>query len=192
MKLVAFSGSTRSGSFNQQLIKAAAKIAQEELGLDVTVISLSDYPLPLYDGDWEDANGLPEQVLVLKQLIHSHDAVLIASPEYNASVTAVLKNTIDWMSRPGDERDPGKVLFEKPVALLSASPGGLGGIRGLNHLRAILQNLTAFVTPSQFALAHSNKAFTDEGTFKSEDAKKAVIGVLNCLQRTTQMVQSAH
>ena len=185
MRILAIAGSTRDRSFNKQLIQAAAALA-ESSGHAVTVVDLRDYALPLYDGDLEDAQGLPAKALAMKQLIHAHDAVLISSPEYNASLSAVLKNTIDWTSRPGGEEDPGKVWFEKPVALLSASPGGLGGIRALNHLRAILLSLTAFVVPSQFALARAHEAFADDGSLKSADARKAVEGVLGQLVRTAQ------
>ncbi len=185
IRLLAFAGSTREGSFNKKLIRAAAKLA-ETGGHSVTVADLRDYALPLYDGDLEEAKGVPANAVKLKQLIHEHDAVLISSPEYNASVSAVLKNTVDWTSRSGGDNDPGKVWFEKPVALLSASPGGLGGIRALNHLRAILQNLTAFIVPSQFALAKAHEAFADDGSLKDEAARKATEGVLNQLARTAQ------
>ncbi len=183
MRILAFAGSTREGSFNKKLIRGAAQLA-EESGHTVTVADLRDYALPLYDGDLEEMEGVPANALKIKQLIHEHDAVLISSPEYNASVSGVLKNTIDWTSRPGGDDDPGKVWFEKPVGLLSASPGGLGGIRALNHLRAILQNLTAFIIPSQFALAKAHEAFADDGTLKDDAARKAVEGVLNQLART--------
>ncbi len=182
MRILAFAGSTRTHSSNKQLIRAAAALA-ERAGHEVTAVDLRDYALPLYDGDLEESEGLPAKALDLKKLIHEHDAVLISSPEYNSSVSGVLKNTIDWTSRPGGEDDPGKVWFEKPVALLSASPGGLGGIRALNHLRAILQNLTAFVIPSQFALARSHEAFAEDGSLKSADAQKAVEAVIAQLAR---------
>ncbi len=177
LKVLGFAGSTREGSFNRQLLRAAAGLAVDA-GLTVNIIDLREYALPLYDGDLEEREGLPANALKLKQLIASHDAVLLASPEYNASVSAVLKNTIDWTSRPGGAEDPGKVWNEKPVALLSASPGGLGGIRALNHLRAILLNVSALVLPAQFALGQAMEAFDEDGELKSTDAQAAVKGLL--------------
>ncbi len=183
IKILAFAGSNREKSINRKLLHAAAAIAQEELSLAVTVITLKDYPLPIYDGDAEEAKGAPANVLKLKQLIAEHDAVLIASPEYNASVTGLLKNTLDWISRPAGEKDPGKVMTEKPVALLSASPGSLGGIRGLNHLRAILLNTGTLVIPAQFALSNAHQAFAEDGHLKVDSARNAITDLLKQLQR---------
>lgn len=183
IKILAFAGSNREQSINRKLLDAAANIAQEELNLSVTVISLKEYPLPIYDGDVEEIEGAPANLLKLKQLIADHDAVLIASPEYNASVTGLLKNTLDWISRPAGEEDPGKVMTEKPVALLSASPGSLGGIRALNHLRAILLNTGTLVIPSQFALSNAHQAFADDGRLKVDSARNAITALLKQLQR---------
>ncbi len=183
IKILAFAGSNRKESINRKLIKAAADIAQEELKLAVTVITLKDYPLPIYDGDEEETDGAPANLAKLKQLIADHDAVLIASPEYNASVTGLLKNTLDWISRPAGENDPGKVMKEKPVALLSASPGGLGGIRALNHLRAILLNTGTLVIPAQFALSNAHQAFAEDGHLKVDSARNAITELLKQLQR---------
>ncbi len=188
-RIVAFAGSTREGSFNKRLIRAATDMGTAA-GHAITVIDLREYGLPLYDGDLESAEGLPRKALELKKLIHEHDAVLIASPEYNASLSGVLKNTIDWLSRPGGDEDPGAVLSEKPVGLLSASPGGLGGIRGLNHLRTILQNVGAFVIPSQFALAQAHEAFNADGTLKAENAAAAVRDVIEQLAKTVRIFGS--
>lgn len=187
-KLIAFAGSTRLESFNKKLIREAARLGGQE-GLSVTVVDLKDYPLPLYDADDEAVSGLPGHAITLKRLIAGHDAVLIASPEYNASVTAVLKNAIDWTSRSGGDMNPDKVWSEKCVGLLSASPGGLGGIRALNHLRAILLNVSAFVIPAQFALTSAHQAFGSDGHLKSDDATQAVRQVLQQLARTAQALR---
>lgn len=187
IRILAFAGSTRSASVNKQLIHAAAKIGNAMNDVTVTPIDLKDYPLPFYDGDLEEAEGLPGKAMELKLLIKEHDAILIASPEYNASLTAVLKNTIDWLSRPGGENDPGPVLFEKPVGLLSASPGGLGGIRGLTQLRAVLQNVSAMVIPSQFCLGVAHEAFAEDGSLKDESAQQAVEGVVRQLARVASL-----
>ena len=113
--------------------------AARDAGAEVTLIDLRDLPLPLFDGDLEDKQGLPENAKKLKALLRAHDGLLISSPEYNSSITGVLKNAIDWASRAETDDEPPLVCFRgKVAALLSASPGALGGLRGLVHLRAIL------------------------------------------------------
>ena len=119
-KILAFAGSTRSNSFNKRLVRAAAVMA-EEAGATVTIVDLRDYPLPLYDGDLEQAEGLPEHAATLYELFKSHDALLISSPEYNSSVSAVLKNTIDWVSRPRDGEQPLEAFSGKVAGLLCAN-----------------------------------------------------------------------
>lgn len=190
IRVLALTGSTRSESFNKKLIRAATDIGKAA-GHSFSNIDLRDYPLPLYDEDVESAEGLPPKALEIKKLIAEHDAVLVSSPEYNASLSGVLKNTIDWISRPGDDDDPGAVFSEKPVGLLSASPGGLGGIRGLNHLRTILQNVGAFVIPSQFALAQANQAFNADGTLKNDMAAGAIRDVIEQLAKTVRIFGGA-
>jgi len=190
VKILAFAGSTRADSMNQQLVQAAAAMGQT-YGATVQVIHLKDYPLPLYDGDAEAADGAPAALGELKKLIAAHDGLLIASPEYNASVTAVLKNTIDWLSRPSNGGAPGAELKGKVVGLLSASPGGLGGIRGLNHLRAIFQNLSVFVIPNQFALGAAHTAFAADGSLKDEAARNGALAVVQQLIETARRLTSA-
>jgi NAD(P)H-dependent FMN reductase len=190
VNILAFAGSNRTHSVNRKLVEAAARLGQE-YGARVRVINLKDYPLPLYDGDLEAADGVPAALGELKHLIASHDALLIASPEYNASVTAVLKNTIDWLSRPSNGGAPGAELKGKVVGLLSASPGGLGGICGLNHLRAIFQNLSAFVIPNQFALGAAHAAFAEDGTLKEQSARNATLAVVQQLIETARRLTSA-
>ncbi|MCE9518722.1 MAG: NAD(P)H-dependent oxidoreductase, partial [Verrucomicrobia bacterium] len=129
-KILAFAGSTRAGSFNKKLIRIAADAARAA-GAEVTLIDLRDYPLPLFDGDLEDENGLPENAKKLKALMRESDGFLISSPEYNSSITAVLKNAIDWASRQETDDEPSLVAFRgKAAVLMSASPGALGGLRG--------------------------------------------------------------
>ena len=172
-KILAFAGSTREGSFNKQLLKLAAAAASKAGG-DVQVIDLRDLPLPIYDGDLESREGLPENARKLKQLFISHQAILISSPEYNSSVSGVLKNTIDWLSRPvPGEKSLG--CFEGKVAgLLSASPGQLGGLRGLVHLRAILGNIKVLVLPDQASIPKANEAFDASGALKDPKQHQAV------------------
>ena len=145
-RILAFAGSLRRESFNKKLVPIAAKGARDA-GAEVTLIDLADFPLPLFDQDLEARQGMPENGKKLKQLFIDHDGLLIASPEYNSSITAVLKNTIDWVSRPAPD-EPSLVAFRSKVAtLMSASPGALGGLRRLVHVRSILGNIGVIVLP---------------------------------------------
>src|SRR5688572_13699701 len=135
-KILAFAGSTRTDSYNKKLIKIAVAGAQAAGG-DVTLLDLRDYPLPIYDGDLEAEKGLPENGRRLKDIFLAHQGLLISSPEYNSSISAVLKNAIDWVSRPAPNEPPLGCFLNKAAALMSASPGALGGLRGLVHLRSI-------------------------------------------------------
>jgi len=168
-KILAFAGSTRKDSFNKQLIKVAIRGA-EAAGASVTYLDLRELALPLYDGDDEDANGLPAGALRLKELMKSHDGFLIASPEYNSSISAVLKNAIDWASRPAPNERTLEPFDGKVAALVSASPGALGGLRGLAAVRSILGNIQVLVLPDQFALSKAHDAFNADGSMK--DAKQ--------------------
>ncbi|MGB3205694.1 MAG: NAD(P)H-dependent oxidoreductase [Crinalium sp.] len=164
-KILAFAGSTRSGSLNKQLVKIAANAARNA-GAEVTYIDLRDFPLPLYDGDLEAAEGMPENARKLKQIMLEHQGLLIASPEYNSSISGVLKNMIDWVSRPEGNEPPLVAFADKVAAIMSTSPGGLGGIRGLVHLRSILGNIKVLVLPDQYALPNAFQAFNEDGTLK--------------------------
>ncbi|MBC8203547.1 MAG: NAD(P)H-dependent oxidoreductase, partial [Planctomycetes bacterium] len=144
-KVLAFAGSIRKDSFNKQLAKVAMDCA-EELGADVTFVDLHDYQLPLYCGDLHEANGIPENALAFKELMKSHNGFLISSPEYNGSLTGILKNTIDWatMSHGDEER---MACFNGKIAGLMCAAPGVGGSRGLHHLRMVLSSLGTFVLP---------------------------------------------
>ena len=172
VKVLVFSGSARSGSLNKKLASAAAA-ALRAAGAEATLIDLADFAMPLYDGDLEAKEGVPANARKLKALFASHNGLLIASPESNASVSSLLKNTLDWVSRP-DAGQNGLVPYQNKVAaLVAASPGGLGGLRGLVHLRAILQTLNVLVLSEQFALSRAHEAFGADG--KLTDAKQQAI-----------------
>ena len=144
-KILAFAGSTRTDSLNKKLVKIAANGAKN-VGAEVTFIDLRDYPMPLYDGDLEAKEGLPPNALKLKEIFWQHQGFLIASPEYNSSYSGVLKNTIDWLSRPASSDEPGLSCFVGRVAaIMSTSPGALGGLRGLAALRQLLENIQVIV-----------------------------------------------
>lgn len=189
VKILAFAGSTRTGSYNKKLIKVAGAEARR-LGAEVTVIDLRDYALPIYDGDLEDSQGLPENARKLKDLFFSHDAFLISSPEYNSSVSGVLKNALDWVSRPAPQEKPLQAFTGKVVGLLSASPGALGGLRGLVALRSILGNIGSIVLPSQFALSRADQAFDAEGALIDEKNLKSVRGVVEPLVQVTSKLKA--
>ncbi|MDD5200501.1 MAG: NAD(P)H-dependent oxidoreductase [Terrimicrobiaceae bacterium] len=170
-RIAAFAGSTRSGSFNKQLVKLAAESARSA-GADVTVVDLRDLALPLFDQDLEATGGLPDGAKRFKTLLRESDGFLIASPEYNSSITAALKNAIDWASRAESDDEPALAAFRgKAAALLAASPGALGGLRGLVHLRSILGNIGVIVLPDQVAISTAHEAFDEAGRLK--DGRKA-------------------
>ena len=167
--MLVLSGSTRGGSHNGRLAAFAAR----ELALrdaDVRLLSLADYPLPLYDGDLETARGVPDEALKLADQVLAAEGVFIASPEYNQSVTPLLKNTIDWLSRIRGDRY--RTLWTGRIfAIGAASPGHFAGIRSLMHLRQILENaLGARVLNQQVALPFADKAFDERGNLANEKA----------------------
>lgn len=168
-RILVFAGSARSGSLNKKLARAAAA-AIRAAGADATLVDLADYPMPLYDGDLEAREGVPAGARRLKDLFIAHQGLLIVSPENNASVSALLKNTLDWISRQ-DGSESGLIPYQGKVAgLAGASPGALGGLRGLTHLRAILQTLNVLVLSEQVALGRAHEAFNEDGSLK--DAKQ--------------------
>jgi NAD(P)H-dependent FMN reductase len=158
-----FAGSVRKGSFNGQLAHAAMKCLSET-GAEVTYISLQDYPLPVFDEDMKNEKGLPEEALKLARLFQAHDGAFIACPEYNSSITPLLKNVLDWVSVVKvDGKVPIKPYAGLVVALGSASQGALGGVRGLYHVRSVLMNVGAQIITEQCAISGAKQAFGDDG-----------------------------
>lgn len=189
IKILAFAGSLREGSYNKKLLKAAVKGAKEA-GAEVTVIDIKDYPLPLYDGDIEE-KGFPENVLTLKKLLLENDGLLIASPEYNSSISGALKNIIDWTSRQTTKDEANLSCYnDKVAAIISASPGGLGGLRGLVHLRAILENINTMVLPQQKAIPQAHEAFDEQGDLKNKDHAKDVENIGKKLVETLSKLRA--
>jgi len=172
-RILAFAGSTRTESFNKRLIRIAVAGAQAA-GAEVTLIDLRDYPLPLFDGDLEAHDGLPANGRKLKDLFLAHHGLLMSCPEYNSSITGVWKNTIDWVSRPVPGEAPLACFDGKVAALMSASPGALGGLRGLVHVRAILGNIKVLVLPDQVAVPKASEAFNPDGSLKDSKQHAAV------------------
>lgn len=155
----------------------------DDAGGKAVFLDLKDYPMPIYDGDIEDADGLPDNAKKLKELFIKSDGFIISSPEYNSSIAPLLKNAIDWISRKGKNVDePSLVAFKgKFSALLAASPGALGGLRGLVHLRSILGNIGVIVLPDQAAVGNALEAFSPDGSLKNENQQKMVGNVVNQL-----------
>lgn len=165
VKVLAFAGSTRDDSVNKKLVIEAAGLAKE-LGAEVTVIDLKDFPIPFYDGDLEAREGMPAKAKQLREMMIQSQVIMIASPEYNGSVPGVLKNAIDWASRSekgGSSRDAFK---GKKFVIMSASPGSGGGARGLVHLRTILQNMGGTPLTQQIAVPDAYNAFDAQGHLK--------------------------
>lgn len=174
--ILAFAGSTRADSFNKKIVRIAADGARAA-GVEVTLVDLRDYAMPLYDGDLEAAEGLPASAQAFKQLMIAHDGFLIAAPEYNSSISAVLKNTIDWVSRPVPD-EPRLVAFQgKAAALMSAAAGGFGGVRSLTHVRTILGNIGVLVLPDQVTISQAMRAFQPDGRLQDEGLQARVAGL---------------
>jgi NAD(P)H-dependent FMN reductase len=186
-KVLVFAGSIRSRSHNARL----AALATKELalaGADVTRISLLDYPMPLYDGDHEVQSGPPANAVKLKQLMAQHQGVFIASPEYNASITPLLKNAIDWISRVRDRGEPPLAVYKNRVfAIGGASDGAYGAMRSLMALRQVLElGCGALVIPDQIAVMRASEAFDDMDNLKEE----RLSGMLKRIaQRLTEMAR---
>jgi chromate reductase len=175
-RILAFAGSTRRESFNKKLVAIAAQGARDA-GAGVTLIDLKDFPLPLFDQDLEAAQGPPEAATRLKKLFIDHDGLLIASPEYNSSFPAVLKNALDWVSRPAPNEPPLVGFKGKVATLMSTSPGALGGLRGLVHVRSILGNIGVIVLPDQIAVAKAHEAFHADGSLKDPKQQAGIEGL---------------
>jgi chromate reductase len=159
-RILVFGGSLRVGSYNHKLAAIAAEAAHEA-GAEVTLISLRDYRLPIFDEDYEEAEGKPAEAKKLKALFTESQGFIIASPEYNSGITAVLKNTIDWVSRADSNDEPPLSAFAgKSAAILSASPGGYGGARSLAQLRPLLENIKVDVIEGEVTIPKAYEAFT--------------------------------
>jgi len=177
IRVLVVPGSTRTESFSKKLGRAAAALVKEAGG-EATFVDLREHPLPLYDGDLEATEGLPPAAVTLRNLVKQHQAVLFATPEYNASLSAVLKNAIDWLSRPYAPEPGVSVWKNKTAGLLAASPGALGGMRALVHLRQVLMNLGVLVVTEQFALGNAATAFGTDGGLVDAKARASALAVV--------------
>ena len=191
VNLLCLAGSARSGSLNKKLALAAASEA-EAMGVSATVCDLANYPMPLYDGDLEGKDGVPENAYKLKELFKAHHGIFVAAPEYNASITPLLKNALDWITRARQENeDPKQVFASRAFALGAASPGGTGGMRGLVMVRYTLEiGLGALVLPDQFLLPKAGSAFSDNNTLNEADAQQRLKSLLQKLAKTARLMQA--
>ena len=184
LRLLVLPGSARAGAFSGQMAAFAARTA-ERLGLQARVFDLRALALPVYDGDLEAAQGVPDGALALQAALLESDAVLLVTPEYNGFPTPLVINAFDWLSRiPATDQHPAGLTAtaNKPVALLSTSPGPLGGLRAMNTLRQYLQMaLAMLVAPQQYALGRAHEAFDEQGELRDARAAQSVQGVLDAL-----------
>ena len=186
LKILVIPGSLRTGSLNAKL---AATIAHELVvaNVEVTRISLSDFPLPIYDGDLQAKSGIPKNAVNLKRMMGAHHGVLIVTPEYNSSVPALVKNTIDWISRVHDPQETrGQVFRDRAFAIAAASGGRLGGARALAALRLILTACHAPVVPNQLALSFAEEAYDDKDRLKHANDIEALNAMLRQLIEFSQ------
>ena len=176
-RILVFAGSARRDSLNKKLARVAAGYAREAGG-DAIFVDLDEYPMPVYHGDLEAAEGMPANGMKLREIFIAHDALLVVSPENNQSITSLLKNTIDWLSRSigdGKGANSGLAPFRgKVAAMMAASPGAYGAVRHLPHLRQCLGGLGVTVLGNQVALIHADGAFDESGALRDERNAKAV------------------
>ena len=169
-KILVLTGSVRLGSMNRKLARQTVE-ALRDAGVEATLADLRDFPMPIYDGDLEAGQGLPPAAKALKEMARGHDGFAIASPEYNGSFPALVKNALDWISRPEPGEGTLEVFRGKVAAILSASPGPGGGKRGLHQLRELLEMMLVTVIPEQLTIARSTAAFDAAGRLvHAEDA----------------------
>jgi chromate reductase len=182
MRLLFFAGSTREGSYNKKLARLAQRIATAN-GIEGVFVDLRDYPMPLYDGDLEAEHGPPAKAAEFKELLGEYQGVFIACPEYNSSITPLLKNTLDWVTRVRAEGETGLEVYRSRVfAISGASPGYYGAMRSLLTVRQVLAvGVGATVIPQQLALPRANNAFEEDGSLKDEAQQKMLTGVVEAL-----------
>ena len=189
LKILAFAGSLRKHSFNKRVLKTAVKGA-EEAGAEVTYIDLRDYPMPIYNPDDHEKNGFDENALKFQGLLTQHDGLLIASPEYNGSLPAALKNAIDWASRLSDRYNRSDVFPGKVAAMMTASPGSFGGVRSLAHLRGVLTSVGVNVLPSEIAVAFVGDKFAGDDEEMTDERMKGVLEDLGA--SLVEMLKKTH
>lgn len=188
-KIMAFAGSLREHSFSKRVLKTAIKGA-EKAGGEVTFVDLRDYPMPIYNPDDQERNGFDENALRFQGLLTRHDGLLIASPEYNGSLPAALKNVIDWASRQSDRYRKSDVFPGKVAAMMTASPGSLGGVRSLAHLRGVLTSVGVNVLPQEVAVSFAGDKFAGDGEEMIDERMKGILEALGA--SLVEMLKRTH
>jgi NAD(P)H-dependent FMN reductase len=191
IRILFFAGSAREGSHNKKLARLGTNIANAN-GIPATFADLGDYPMPMYDGDLETRGGVPENAAKLKALLEAHHGVFICSPEYNASITPLMKNTLDWISRIKDDGGlPTQVYRSRVFAVGGASPGRFGGMRSLTHLRVIMElGLGCLVLPDQLAVPVAHEAFDDHGHLRDKALQQKYKEIIQRLAHAAKIMRS--
>lgn len=187
-KILAFAGSLREKSYNKRVLKVAVEGAKKA-GAEVTYVDLKDYPMPIYNADLQETQGFPAIATAFQKLLLEHDGIMIASPEYNASLPGALKNVIDWTSRANGDLKIGECFKGKIAAIMTASPGAFGGIRCLAHLRDVLTILLVNTLPSEIAVAKVGAMFDGDSDEMTNDTMRGVLeelgkSMVDTLQKT--------
>src|SRR6266480_376931 len=188
-KILAFAGSLRKHALSKRVLKIAIKGA-EKVGAEVTYVDLRDYPMPIYNLDDHERDGFDEKALAFQGLLVQHDGFLIASPEYNGSLPAALKNAIDWASRPSDKNPRSAVFSGKFAAMMSSSPGSLGGVRSLSHLRSVLTSISVNVLPQEIAVPFAEEKFVGNDEEMIDETMKARLEELGA--SLVEMLKKTH
>ncbi|MCI0381760.1 MAG: NAD(P)H-dependent oxidoreductase [Chlamydiae bacterium] len=179
-RVLAFAGSTRRDSYNKKLLAEAAQLARQ-LGAIVTIVDLKDLPMPFYDADLEQKEGMPINTKRLRKLMKESSAVIISSPQYNCSIPAVLKNALDWASRGKNGQESKEAFKGKKFAIMSASPSKKGGAKGLEHLRAIIKDCGGEVIQNQVSIGYAHQAFNSQGELENPQSKEELAQVIQTL-----------
>jgi chromate reductase len=188
-KILAFAGSLREHALSKRVLKIAIKGA-EKAGAKVTYLDLRDYPMPIYNLDDHEKNGFDEKVLAFQGLLVQHEGFLISSPEYNGSLPAALKNVIDWASRTSDKYPRSAVFAGKFAAMVSSSPGSLGGVRSLSHLRGVLTSISVNVLSQEIAVPFAEDKFVGNDEEMIDETMKARLEELGAL--LVEMLKKTH
>jgi chromate reductase, NAD(P)H dehydrogenase (quinone) len=189
LKILAFAGSLREHALSKRVLKMAIRGA-ERAGAEVTYVDLREYPMPIYNLDDHEKNGFDEHALRLQGLFTQHDGFLISSPEYNGSLPAALKNAIDWISRPSDKYPRSAVFAGKFAAMMASSPGSLGGVRSLAHLRGVLTSVSVNVLPQEIAVAFAEEKFVGNDEEMIDEPMRAKLEELGGL--LVEMLKKTH
>ncbi len=187
-RILAFGGSLRQDSFNHKLAAAFAR-ATEAAGAESRLIRLRDYPLPVFDADLESETGIPRESKELSAHIAWADGLIVSCPEYNSSLTAALKNAIDWVSRKDDQQPGFGVLAGKPILLVATSTGGRGGLRGLPHARDVFSNIGMVVVPPIYAVSFAAKVFAADGSIADDAIAEQISKLSATMVETTKRLQ---